>query len=235
MKTNIRLVDDLMERDTALMGWLDSRFTNELVYVSYASKSGASTRGNLVVTQESFFDPWNGKRLACCDSQSPCARTNTPYTIFVRAEVTVEAIMRQSWFDRFVHHYKVAALFTEIDDDNTPLDSLYNTTDICPESNRLIRHSCAQFCVEALDDLRSAVKCEGFSWEMAAHDFWLTRNGHGAGFWDRGLRETGDRLSEMARNFGGSHVEVGSGDEAHVLSVCDDKRFDSPQTPRYAF
>ena len=27
------------------------------------------------------------------------------------------------------------------------------------------------------------------------HDFWLTRNGHGAGFWDRGLGPVGDRLT----------------------------------------
>ncbi len=36
----------------------------------------------------------------------------------------------------------------------------------------------------------------------AGHDFWLTRNGHGAGFWDRGLGELGERLSEVARAYG---------------------------------
>lgn len=33
------------------------------------------------------------------------------------------------------------------------------------------------------------------------HDFFLTRNGHGAGFWD-GDYEKGDELSEIAKGFG---------------------------------
>lgn len=31
----------------------------------------------------------------------------------------------------------------------------------------------------------------------AGHDLWLTRNGHGAGFWDRDLGELGDRLTKV--------------------------------------
>lgn len=34
-------------------------------------------------------------------------------------------------------------------------------------------------------------------WEHAGHDFWLTRAGHGVGFWDRDLGELGDQLSEI--------------------------------------
>lgn len=37
---------------------------------------------------------------------------------------------------------------------------------------------------------------------QVAHDFWLTRCGHGAGFWDRGLGEVGDKLSEAAKVYG---------------------------------
>ena len=33
------------------------------------------------------------------------------------------------------------------------------------------------------------------------HDFFLTRNGHGAGFWD-GDYEKGDELTEIAKSFG---------------------------------
>lgn len=38
--------------------------------------------------------------------------------------------------------------------------------------------------------------------EQFAHDFWLTRNGHGAGFWDRGLGDLGDKLTKLAKTFG---------------------------------
>lgn len=34
------------------------------------------------------------------------------------------------------------------------------------------------------------------------HDFILTRNGHGTGFWDRGLGEIGDTLTKWAKTFG---------------------------------
>lgn len=37
---------------------------------------------------------------------------------------------------------------------------------------------------------------------QVGHDFILTRNRHGAGFWDRGLGEKGDRLTETAQAFG---------------------------------
>lgn len=37
--------------------------------------------------------------------------------------------------------------------------------------------------------------------EMIGHDFWLTRNGHGAGFWDRGLGDVGIKLTEICKEF----------------------------------
>lgn len=36
----------------------------------------------------------------------------------------------------------------------------------------------------------------------AGHDFWLSRNGHGAGFWDRGYGKTGERLHEASKPYG---------------------------------
>lgn len=39
---------------------------------------------------------------------------------------------------------------------------------------------------------------QGTAWDYAGHDFWLTRNSHGAGFWDRdGVdEEVGQHLSD---------------------------------------
>lgn len=39
-------------------------------------------------------------------------------------------------------------------------------------------------------------------WEQAGADFALTRNRHGAGYWDRGLGELGEHLSVAARAWG---------------------------------
>lgn len=45
--------------------------------------------------------------------------------------------------------------------------------------------------------------------DRAGHDFWLTRNGHGAGFWDRGMGKLGDRLADAARAYGSVDLYVG--------------------------
>lgn len=43
----------------------------------------------------------------------------------------------------------------------------------------------------------------------AGHDFWLTRNGHGAGFWDGGWpEETGEALAAASKQFGEVHAQV---------------------------
>lgn len=38
------------------------------------------------------------------------------------------------------------------------------------------------------------------------HDFALTRNGHGAGFWDRGYGTAGDILTERAKSYGEANI-----------------------------
>ena len=45
--------------------------------------------------------------------------------------------------------------------------------------------------------------------ELFGHDFLLTRSGHGAGFWDRGLGPIGDRLSDEAHHFGETNLYRG--------------------------
>lgn len=38
--------------------------------------------------------------------------------------------------------------------------------------------------------------------QQVGHDFWLTREGHGTGFWDRGNGAMGDRLADKAKVYG---------------------------------
>lgn len=44
--------------------------------------------------------------------------------------------------------------------------------------------------------------------DYAGHDFALTRNGHGAGFWDRGLGRIGDMLTEEAKAFSSHYIAI---------------------------
>ena len=47
---------------------------------------------------------------------------------------------------------------------------------------------------------------------QAGHDFWLTRNGHGVGFWDRPeiwTNGASERLTKHAKSFGQSNLYIG--------------------------
>jgi|PlaIllAssembly_1097288.scaffolds.fasta_scaffold01458_3 hypothetical protein len=55
---------------------------------------------------------------------------------------------------------------------------------------------------------RAGIPSEEWTDEQFGHDFWLTRQGHGTGFWDRG-RESGDRLSELSKIYGAKYAYVG--------------------------
>lgn len=46
----------------------------------------------------------------------------------------------------------------------------------------------------------------GTAWDYAGHDFALTRNHHGAGFWNRGLGDLGERLTAWAHTYGEAHI-----------------------------
>lgn len=46
-------------------------------------------------------------------------------------------------------------------------------------------------------------------YDRAGHDFWLTRCGHGAGFWDRGLGDIGCKLTEAASVYGSVDLYIG--------------------------
>jgi hypothetical protein len=59
---------------------------------------------------------------------------------------------------------------------------------------------------------------EGGPWGYAAHDFILTRNHHGAGFWDAGRWHSpwGERLTNLCREFG--EIELYLGDDGMVYA-----------------
>jgi hypothetical protein len=70
----------------------------------------------------------------------------------------------------------------------------FDADDIAPESLAAITADCAMFLDINAKDLAN------INAEQAGHDFWLTRNGHGAGFWDRGLGAVGERLTASCKH-----------------------------------
>lgn len=112
--------------------------------------------------------------------------------------------------DTMVRQYVATLLWSETDDGQEPLDDTYDADDMAPEALTSIREDCAGFV-----DL-AAVQLEGMDPGQAGHDFLLTRNGHGAGFWDRGLGERGDVLTKWAHTFGETNAYVGDDGKVYV-------------------
>lgn len=118
--------------------------------------------------------------------------------------------------DSFLAHYITAALWSSMDGSDEqggdPLDANYGPADIAPETLEEMRGDCAEF-IEANEAILTD---SGLSVEQAGHDFWLTRCGHGAGFWDRGLGAIGKQLSEASKVYGS--VELYVGDDGQIYA-----------------
>lgn len=106
-------------------------------------------------------------------------------------------------FTEFVWGYIDAAIWTEqeplgFDFGSGPADNavIEHRDELSPAAHATMRAACADF----LAGLEPGSLDEWYP-DQAGHDFWLTRNGHGAGFWDRG-RERGDYLTEQCRPYG---------------------------------
>lgn len=57
-----------------------------------------------------------------------------------------------------------------------------------------------------------------YTWSDAGHDFALTRNGHGTGFWDRGLGAAGDQLTKIVEAYGSKYISVWK--EDGEIKIC---------------
>jgi len=106
--------------------------------------------------------------------------------------------------DEGVRHYLIAALWSSTGEDGNPLDDTYEPDDFDPESLERAKKDYQAFISKA-----QSILPEGYDESQVAHDFWLTRNGHGAGFWDReeiyGEQEA-KSLTELAHQFGEQDV-----------------------------
>lgn len=118
----------------------------------------------------------------------------------------------------FVEGYLQAALWSSTDESDEsggePMDANYDVSDIDPQARTEQREECIAFLSANALDIRAYIVF-GRPISHAGHDFWLNRNGHGAGFWDRGMGALGDRLSEACKVYGGVNAVVGHDDRIY--------------------
>lgn len=100
--------------------------------------------------------------------------------------------------------YLECALWTS--SDGEPLDVAgYGVEDIAPETRKKMRAELTDFVLQN----QALLKASGLPDTQIGHDFWLTRNGHGAGFWDRGLGAIGDQLTAACKTYASVDLYVG--------------------------
>lgn len=109
--------------------------------------------------------------------------------------------------DAFTRQYIATALWSSMDnaDDRggEPLDANHGPDDLAPETLASMIEDCQAFQRDHHDDI-------ALDPERAGHDFWLTRNRHGAGFWDGDWpHEVGRRLTDASHAYGGVDLYVG--------------------------
>lgn len=122
--------------------------------------------------------------------------------------------------DNIVSSYLEAVLFTErdneetIDDDDPEYDedsdnvrypfNDKNEDDFSDDAKKQAYYEIAWF----IDSAGSAI--DDITDESIGHDIWLTRNGHGAGFWDKGYdSDIEEVLEQLSKELGSTDAYVG--------------------------
>jgi hypothetical protein len=107
--------------------------------------------------------------------------------------------------------YLKAALWASTDDNGEPLDRNYHTGDIDASSRNKAINDIENFI--AVVDRKIGINNIQLNSKFGT-DFWLTRNRHGAGFWDGGYGTYGKILTDLAQKF--SEINAYVGDDFNI-------------------
>lgn len=105
--------------------------------------------------------------------------------------------------DEFTRAYIEAALWSSINEAGEPLDNEHGIDSVDFETLDEMERDARDFQKENWDYIKDRLA-------PAGHDFWLTRNGHGAGFLDGDWPErAASRLAKSAKSYGEYNLYVG--------------------------
>lgn len=126
--------------------------------------------------------------------------------------------------DDITRSFLVTALWSSTDDSDPEtggdhMDANYDLEDIAPTTIEWATRECQAFLAKCGNALCDGVLIRNSSGstpeQMAGHDFWLTRNGHGAGFGDGDWADPlDDMLRKLAKTF--RQVDLYIGDDGHI-------------------
>jgi hypothetical protein len=139
----------------------------------------------------------------------------------------------------FTDAYIKAALWSTTDESDDsggePLDKNYGPGDIATDTTAAMKRDCEKFYDEQEESwaeleyrkgTQESMVQLGLSDEQAGRDFWLSRNGHGSGFFDEDdLSENMQkRLQSAAKKFGTFDLYVGDDGQIHGSPLRRNKR-----------
>ena len=111
--------------------------------------------------------------------------------------------------EEFVHMYLKTALWSETDDNGEPFEDNYSVDDFDPGCLIEVTNQCTDFMAIAWDMIWPNLS-------HAAYYFWLTRNRHGAGFWDTDWGNSGALLTKISHKYGETCLYVGDTGSLYV-------------------
>lgn len=109
--------------------------------------------------------------------------------------------------------YFECALWSSTDDDGESLDAAHDLSDFNPSTLRKMAKTALRMrehFIRVIGERENPL-----SEAQMGHDCWLTRNGHGAGFWDRGIGDLGKELTVAAESYGGVDLYIGDDNKIH--------------------
>lgn len=137
----------------------------------------------------------------------------------------VQLTSSRPFLDLFLTAYIESALWSSLDDTRggIPLDRNYGNDDFASETITAMESDCLEFFqLGGLGEMTNEQQ------KKAGHDFWLTRNHHGAGFWDgEWPTEKGIELTALAHTFKECFLHIGCQDNRLYISTFGKKTIDN--------
>ena len=123
----------------------------------------------------------------------------------VTSQITTENL------DAMLTQYIETALWSSLDSADDPMDLSCGERDVHADTVEQMHEDCKDFAEANAEQIRQWGG-KGDAWAAAGHDLWLTRNGHGTGFWDRDAGawpNGGTDLAQAAKDCGGCDLYIG--------------------------
>lgn len=125
--------------------------------------------------------------------------------------------------DAFTTAYIATALWSSVDHEGEPLDGR-DDYELNDETREAMEADCREFFEACRGTIEAAMETGEVTcgpdfdeYGRAGHDFWLTRCGHGAGFWDGDWPEPyAKQLTDAAHAFGNVDLYVGDNGEIYA-------------------